>query len=388
LLNHTLTKKFTVAIPTFSSGNPIIDIFYILFNGISEVPLFSSPITGIFILAGVFIASRKAGLMMALAGLIGAAMGLLLGAKYDLITFGLFGYNSILTGMAFWSGPFVKANRVTLFISIFGAAITAVAWMAFSHFMGDIFSPDLRGGLASSVAIPGFTSSFIFTTWAMMYATKRYGHNIWPEVPKSARAETIAGSENPIQTNEDNFKWTAKEFIISTLKGVSQVTFVENWKTGLFWIIGLTLAFELAPMIAGIQNRPWFTNAYTSGWNEHSPLFLGGLMAFIGSAIGTSLSILIKLPIQETRIGLHGFNQVLVMIALTSFVPLTWQSFLMAILATVTCSVVVMPALQRFFGQWGLPALTGPFVFTAWVWLIAIAGFYNIPAGIGWSRPG
>jgi len=76
------------------------------------------------------------------------------------------------------------------------------------------------------------------------------------------------------------------------------------------------------------------------------------------------------------------------MIALTSFVPLTWQSFLMAVLATVTCSVVVMPALQRFFGQWGLPALTGPFVFTAWVWLIAIAGFYNIPAGIGWSRPG
>ena len=388
MLNHTLTKKFTVAIPTFSTGNPILDIFYILFNGISEVPLFSSPITGISILAGVFLASRKAGMMMALAGLIGAVIGLLLGAKYDQVTFGLFGYNSILTGMAFWSGPFVKANRATLFISIFGAAITAVAWMAFSHFMGDIFSPDLRGGVANSVAIPGFTSSFIFTTWAMMYATKRYGHDIWPEVPKSPRAETIVGSENPVQTNEENFKWTAKEFIISTLKGVSQVTFVENWKTGLFWIIGLTLAFELAPIIAGVQNRPWFTNAYTSGWNEHSLLFLGGLMAFIGSAIGTALSILIKLPIQETRIGLHGFNQVLVMIALTSFVPLTWQSFLMAVLATVVCSVVVMPALQRFFGQWGLPALTGPFVFTAWVWLIAIAGFYNIPAGIGWSRPG
>jgi urea transporter len=377
-----------VAIPTFSSGNPILDFFYILFNGISEVPLFSSPITGILILAGVFIASRKAGMMMALAGLIGAAMGLLLGAKYDLVTFGLFGYNSILTGMAFWSGPFVKANRATLFISIFGSAITAVAWMAFSHFMGDIFSPDLKGGLAASVAIPGFTSSFIFTTWAMMYASKRYGHDIWPEVPRTVRAETITGSENLVQTNEENFKWTAKEFIISTLKGVSQVTFVENWKTGVFWIIGLTLAFELAPIISGVQDRPWFTNAYTSGWNENSPLFLGGLMAFIGSAIGTALSILIKLPIQETRIGLHGFNQVLVMIALTSFVPLTWQSFLMAILATVACSVVVMPALQRFFGQWGLPALTGPFVFTAWVWLIALAGFYNIPAGIGWSRPG
>ena len=387
MLNHTLTKNHTVGIPTFSSGNPVLDFFYILFNGISEIPLFSSPVTGILILVGVLIASRKAGMMMALSGLIGAAVAILSGASYTNVTFGLFGYNSILTGMAFWSGPFVKVNRVTLFISIFGAAITAVAWMAFAHFMGDIFSPDLRGGIVNSVAIPGFTSSFIFTTWAMMYASKRYGYDIWPELPQTPRAETIVGSENPVQLPVENFKWTAKEFIKATLKGVSQVTFIENWKTGLFWVIGLTLAFELAPFITGVQNRPWFTNAYTSGWNPYSPLYLAGLMAFIGSAIGTALSILMKLPTQESRIGLHGFNQVLVMIALTSFVPLTWQSFLMAVFATVACSVVVMPALQRFFGTWGLPALTGPFVFTAWVWLIAIYGFSNIPAGIGWSRP-
>ena len=111
--------------------------------------------------------------------------------------------------------------------------------------MGDMFAPNLKGGVAASVAIPGFTSSFIFTTWAMMFASKRYGHDIWPEPPKSTRDETITGSENPVQTNQENFKWTAKEFIISTLKGVSQVTFVENWKTGVFWIVGLTLAFEL-----------------------------------------------------------------------------------------------------------------------------------------------
>ena len=371
--------------PTFSSGDPLIDFFYILFNGISEVPLFSSPVTGIFILAGVLLASRKAGIMMVAAGLIGAATALLLGADYTTVTFGLFGYNSILTGMAFWSGPFVKANRVTLTLSLFGAVITAVAWMAFSHFMGDIFSPTAPG-VANAVAIPGFTSSFIFTTWAMMYASKRYGYDVWPEVPPFVKEEKIPGSDNPLPP--EKFKWTAKEFIVATFKGVSQVTFVENWKTGVFWVVGLTLAFELAPAIAGVQPRAWFTNAYTSGWNEYSPLYLAGVMALIGSAIGAALSILMKLPTHETRIGLHGFNQVLVMIALTSFVPLTPQSFLLAILATVTCSVVVMPALQKFFGQWGLPALTGPFVFTAWVYMIAIFGFYNIPAGIGWSRAG
>jgi urea transporter len=365
----------------YSTGNPALDFFFTLFNGISEVPLFSSPITGILILAGVFVASRKAGGMMALSGLIGAGMAILFGAPYGLVTFGLFGYNSILTGMAFWSGPFVKANKATFFISVFGAAITAVTWMAFSHLMGDLF---VLNGTKSSWAIPGFTSSFIFTTWAMMYASKRYGHDIWPAPAPPPKEELIAGSGN--QATNDNFKWTAKEFIIATLKGVSQVTFVENWKTGIFWVVGLTLSFELAPLIAG-QARPWFTNGYTAQWNEFSPLYLGGLMALIGSAVGAALAILTKLPTAEIRLGLHGFNQVLVMIALTSFLPLTPQSFMMALLATVACSVIVMPALQRFFGMWGLPALTGPFVFTAWVFLLGISGFSHIPAGIGWSRP-
>ena len=371
-----------MAIPTYSTGDPIMDFFFTLFNGIAEVPLFSSPITGILILAGVFLASRKAGAMMVLSGLIGAGVALLAGAPYDLVTFGLFGYNSILTGMAFWSGPFVKANRATFFISVFGAAITAFTWMAFSHLMGDLFILD---GVANSWAIPGFTSSFIFTTWALMYASKRFGHDIWPAPPPPPKEELLSESANPKQ--EGTFKWTAKEFIVATLKGVSQVTFVENWKTGVFWVVGLTLAFELAPLIAGVQEgRPLFTNAYTAQWNENSTLFLAGLMALLGSGIGVAMGILNKLPTAEIRMGLHGFNQVLVMIALTSFVPLNPQSFMMAVFATIGCSFL-MPGLQRFFGQWGLPALTGPFVFTAWIFLLATAGFQNIPAGIGWARP-
>ena len=82
--------------------------------------------------------------------------------------------------MAFWSGPFVKANKATFWLSVFGAAGTAVAWMAFAHFMGDTFYQ------GKAWAIPGFTSSFIFTTWAMMYASKRFGHDIWPAVAPPA----------------------------------------------------------------------------------------------------------------------------------------------------------------------------------------------------------
>ncbi len=375
-----------MGVANYSTGDPGLDFFFTLFNGIAEVPLFSSPITGILILAGVFLASRKAGAMMVLSGLVGAGVAIMAGAPYGLVTFGLFGYNSILTGMAFWSGPFVKANKATFFLSVFGAAITAFTWMAFAHLMGDMF---ILNGLANSWAIPGFTSSFIFTTWAMMYAVKRFGHDIWPAAAPPPKEELIAGSGNP--NNSDNFKWTAKEFMIATFKGVSQVTFVENWKTGVFWVVGLTLSFELGPLLVAatgetIQDRPWWTNGYTAQWNEFSPLYLGGAMAMLGSGIGAAMAILTKLPTAEIRLGLHGFNQVLVMIALTSFIPLTPQSFMMAVFATIGCSFL-MPALQRFFGNWGLPALTGPFVFTAWVFLLATSGFLNIPAGIGWSRP-
>ena len=351
--------------PSFNTGNPILDFFYMLFNGISEVPLISSALTGALILIGVLIASRKAGLMMVLSGLIGAGVALVLGAPYGLVTFGLFGYNSILTGMAFWSGPFTKTNRNTLLISIVGAAVTAVVWMTFAHVMGDWF---LIGG--NGWAIPGFTASFIFTTWTIMYATKRYGLEIWP---KSAEAASGA-------SEEASFKWTPKEFMKAVLNGVSQVTFVENWKTGLFWVIGLTLSFEL------VSGRV-LTNAFTTGWNPSSTLFLAGLMALIGSALGVSLAILTKLPTSEIKGGIHGFNQVLVMIALTSFLPLTWQSFLYAIAATVVCSLFTMPALQHFLSRWNLPALTGPFVFTTWVFLLAAPFALGIPAGIGWGRP-
>jgi urea transporter len=353
--------------PSFSTGNPIWDLFFIIFNGISEVPLISSALCGIFILIGVLIASRKAGFMMVLSCLIGAGVALLLGgvgsSNYGLVTFGLFGYNSILTGMAFWSGPFSKTNRATFVLSIVGAAFTAVIWMAFAHLMGDLF---VLGG--NGWAIPGFTSSFIFSTWFMMYATKRYGLDIWP---KGVEQESSEAS---------SFKWTAKEFVRSVLNGVSQVTFIENWKTGIFWVLGLTFSFEL------VSGRV-FTNAFTTGWNPSSPLFLGGVMALTGSAIGAALAILTKLPTSEIRGGIHGFNQVLVMIALTSFLPLTWQTFLYAISATIVCSLFTMPALQHFFSKWNLPALTGPFVFTAWAFLLAAPFALNIPAGIGWAHP-
>jgi urea transporter len=237
-----------------------------------------------------------------------------------------------------------------------------------------------------------------------MLATKRFGHDIWPAgAPFGSTAaageglasgvsanQLLQASANPVEAIPPNFKWTAKEFMIATLNGVSQVTFVMNWKTGIFWVVGLTLAFEWAPGTYmtpdGFEVSRLWTNAYTTQWDPTSQLWLGGAMALLGSGIGVAMGKLQKLPNEEMRIGLHGFNQVLVMIALTSFVPLTVQNFLYAVLATIACCFI-MPAMQNFFGRWGLPALTGPFVFTAWIFLLGASAFENVPAGLGWVRP-
>ena len=142
-----------MAVANYATGEPILDFFFTLFNGIAEVPLFSSPITGILILAGVFLASRKAGAMMVLSGLIGAGTAILLGAPYGLVAFGLFGYNSILTGMALWSGPFVKTNKATFFLSVFGAAATAVTWMGWL-ILWEIPSFKEQNGLYRALHLP------------------------------------------------------------------------------------------------------------------------------------------------------------------------------------------------------------------------------------------
>lgn len=395
-------KKTISSSPPSYSTRTALDFLYILINGISEVPLLSSPVNGILILAGVFLASRKAGIMMIIAGLIGAGTAFVLGADYDLVTFGLFGYNSILTGMAFWSGPFTKSNGATFVLSILGAMFTAVVWCAFAHVMGDWF---VMGGPAAGWAIPAFTGPFIFTTWVMMFASKRYGHAIWPAGALAERGDIylefasgvtphshtlLPDSINPAQEIPENFRWTAGEFMKAVLKGISQVTFVADWRTGIFWVVGLSLTFELAPGTyitpEGVEVSRIFTNAYTTQWNPASMLFLGGVVALIGSAIGLSLGILQKLPVEELKEGIHGFNQVLVMIALTSFLPYTMINFFYAVLATVACSIIT-PAMQNFFGRWGVPALTGPFVFTAWVFLWAVTGFDHIPAGLGWGKP-
>ncbi|MGI2263879.1 MULTISPECIES: urea transporter [unclassified Staphylococcus] len=132
-----------------------IDFISAFLSGFSEVFLLKSVLAGIFILIGIFIASRKAGLYAMIANVIGFAAVTVLGANHDQINDGLFGYNVILTVLAL--GVAFK-TRIPRYISIvLGVLLTVVIHAG----MITLLTP---------FGLPVFTLPFIIATWIMLFA--------------------------------------------------------------------------------------------------------------------------------------------------------------------------------------------------------------------------
>ncbi|MGK3149259.1 urea transporter [Staphylococcus shinii] len=127
-------------------------------SGFSEIFLLKSIMAGLLILIGIFIASRKAGVLAIVANLIGFTAVLVLGANHDQINDGLFGYNVILTvlalGVAF-------RTRIQRYISIvLGILLTVVLHAGMTT-------------LLTPFGLPVFTLPFIIATWIMLFAGNR-----------------------------------------------------------------------------------------------------------------------------------------------------------------------------------------------------------------------
>ena len=129
------------------------------------------------------------------------------------------------------------------------------------------------------------------------------------------------------------------------LRGVGQVMFQNNPLTGLLFLVGILVnSLELAG--AGL----------------------------LGLAASTLAAYLLGADRTLIRNGLFGFNGVLVGIGLAFFLEF---DLLLAgyIVLGAAVSTVVMMALANLLSTWDMPALTAPFVLTAWVLLFAVYQF-------------
>ncbi|PNZ69388.1 urea transporter [Staphylococcus croceilyticus] len=123
----------------------------------SEIFLVTSIIGSILIIIGIFIGSVKAGVYAVISSILAVVFIVLLGGDYPTITNGLYGYNSILTGIALGAIFNTKLNTYVAVIS--GLLLTVV----------------MHGALATMLApvgLPIFTAPFIFATWLVLFAGK------------------------------------------------------------------------------------------------------------------------------------------------------------------------------------------------------------------------
>jgi urea transporter len=126
------------------------------------------------------------------------------------------------------------------------------------------------------------------------------------------------------------------------LRGVGQVMFQNNPMTGLLFLVGI------------LVNSPKLAGAGLLGLGAST------LAAYL---LGTDRTLI--------RAGLFGFNGVLVGIGLAFFLEFDLRLAVYIVLGGAV-STVMMMALANMLSTWDMPALTAPFVLTAWLLLFAV----------------
>jgi urea transporter len=143
------------------------------------------------------------------------------------------------------------------------------------------------------------------------------------------------------------------------LRGTGQVVFQSNWLTGLFILIGI-----------GVNSR----------------IYLGA--AVLGIAVSTGTGLLLNMDRGLVDAGLLGFNGCLLGIGLNAYMSKNFTAgqwpdarLYVYIIVGAAMTTVMFSAIGSLLGSRMVPALTAPFVFTAWIFIFAVFKFGALHPG-------
>jgi urea transporter len=137
-----------------------------------------------------------------------------------------------------------------------------------------------------------------------------------------------------------------KSFAITLMRGVGQVMFQGNAKTGLLMLIAI------------------FYGAYANS----TPAVAWG--ALVGCVTSTFSGYLLGVKRKEGREGMWGFNGILVGCAFPTFLtdtPLMWLALILCAASTTW----IRQGFNNILVHWKINSLTFPFVFMTWLFLLA-----------------
>lgn len=292
-------------------------------KGISQIIFIENTITGLFILSAITVSSFYLGVLALLSAMIGTLIAKIGGADEKMISQGLLGYNSVLTGIAlglFLSGPYMWI------VALVGAAITAILTATMMHFIGN-------------TGIPILTFPFIILTWFTLLASYKL-KNI-----------TLSDALTPQSLANWELHIAGKINLLDGIfNGIGQIFFITNALPGILLFLGVFWASRKMGFYAVIGNAFAFIVAVALG-GEHE-LIMFGLYSY--NAILTILAVSAVFNTKENRYA--PFTGIL---AACITVPLA-----------ASVSIWLLP--------YGLPALTMPFVLSTWL----ILGARKIMANI------
>lgn len=178
--------------------------------------------------------------------------------------------------------------------------------------LGSVFSSIIMNFMLKRKFLP-YTFPFVLSTWILLFLMKILG-------------VAIQQMSQLIQSNSLD--------ILSALSmGLGQVMFQANIITGIIFFIAIL-----------INSR------------------ISAVYALIGTSVGMLIALLFSFPLNLIDIGIFGFNSVLCGIA---FAEKKLKSIIYAIISIVL-SVFMIYGMLNF----GIIALTAPFVFSTWIVLL------------------
>lgn len=286
-----------------------------LLKGISQVILIENAVSGFIILAAITIASYSLGIITLFSSLIGTVIAKMGGANQESVSQGLYGYNSVLTGMALFL--FLSGDDRWL-IALAGSAIAALFTAAMTYIM-------------RNSGIPILTFPFIVLTWFWLLTTYRLASfKINPNLePQSLSNWTL------------NIKGETN-WIDGAMNGIGQIFFLDNTFSGVLLFIAV----------------------FWAGWKL-------GLYAIIGNAAALLTSFFLGGEHHLIFMGLYGYNAILTIIAVSIVFNEQNRGGLLYGIVAACLTVPITASIVTWLLPYGLPALTMPFVFCTWLFLCA-----------------
>ncbi|CAJ1964070.1 unnamed protein product [Cylindrotheca closterium] len=291
-------------------AEPLI-FFEMCLRGIGQVYFQNSPLSGLLVLIALFLQSPT----VAVHGILGLVCGNLvaLGLGFDkgLARSGLFGYNSLLVGLAVATFDVnTEYHAAKILMVILFASFSSVVFVMFGKLLVPYKSPPL-------------TFPFIIATLMFLLSTANmdrveFGSVRSPSLPNYSNSEALSA-----------ISWN--DFFAGTLRGVGQVYLANNIASGALILAAIAVCSRIS-----------------------------AVAAILGSALGAAIALATGVPAPQVAQGMYGFNASLSVTAMLMFYNPSIGASILAVFSGIM-SVVAQQALASVLQPLGLPFMTLPF---------------------------